>query len=257
MKRTALILAAHGSRRAPSVNADVRRHAERITQLGLFDQVVTAFHQGQPTFAEVLDTITVDAVSVVPVMISDGYYADTALPGALEAHPRFDALSVHITETVGTHPKCVTLARDRAVQLGNDHDLDLSETAVIVVGHGTSRHRASRTATMDLAGALRESAVFAEVHAGFLDDTPPVEGVYEATERRNLIVLPFLIGASHHAARDIPRRLGLDPDSRNVLPISGRVANRLVVCDAALGTHPKIAEIILARALERTPEIRS
>lgn len=65
MSRTALILAAHGSRVDPTIDAQITGYAARIARLGLFDHVAKAFHHGEPTFATVLDQLDADEVTVV------------------------------------------------------------------------------------------------------------------------------------------------------------------------------------------------
>jgi len=68
MPARALVLAAHGSRRDPAANALVRRLAEAVRARRLFDEVAVAFHQGEPRFETVLDELTADEVSVVPLL---------------------------------------------------------------------------------------------------------------------------------------------------------------------------------------------
>ena len=250
MGSSALILAAHGSRHGPVANAEVRDHADTIARTDLFDEVAVAFHQGSPTFANVLDTIAADAVTVVPVMTSDGYYARTDLPRALAFHPRFSRFRVSIGAAVGSHPRCAVLVRERAIELATMYGLSPDETTVIVIGHGTARHSRSRASTLNVAAVLRQASLFADVRAAFLDDTPAIESVCAATRQRNLIVVPFLIGSGHHATCDVPRRLGFDSSNGASLPLFGRVADRLVVCDAAIGTRPEMSGIILECARE-------
>lgn len=55
MSRTALILASHGSRHEPAANDLLREWAAMLATRGVFDEVLSAFHQGEPVFATVLD----------------------------------------------------------------------------------------------------------------------------------------------------------------------------------------------------------
>ena len=63
----ALVIAAHGSRRDPGANALVRRLAEAVRARRLFDEVAVAFHQGEPGFDTVLDELSSESVTVVPL----------------------------------------------------------------------------------------------------------------------------------------------------------------------------------------------
>ena len=87
MSGSALVLAAHGSRRDPAANALVRRLAQAVRERRLFDEVAVAFHQGEPGFDTVLDELEAEAVTVVPVMTSAGHYADVVLPGGAGSEP--------------------------------------------------------------------------------------------------------------------------------------------------------------------------
>jgi sirohydrochlorin ferrochelatase len=78
----ALVLAAHGSRRDPAANALVRRLAESIRGRRVFDEVAAAFHQGEPGFDAVLDELSAEEVTVVPLLTSAGHYNDVVQPQA-------------------------------------------------------------------------------------------------------------------------------------------------------------------------------
>ncbi len=284
MSRTALILAAHGSRHDPTANGTVRAHADRIGRIGVFDEVGVAFHDGTPTFATALDSITAEEVTVVPVMTSDGYYCGTVLPRSLAGSERFASLRIRMTRPVGTHPIVRSLVRDRVNDLLHRYDLQPDLTSLVLVGHGTPRHHRSRDATVNLSSALRKARLCREVLAVFLDEPPFVDGVFGLVTQPNVLLLPFLIGCGHHATRDIPLRFwgasSLHPsstlreDTRNgtsapsmggvhhshalwdthdeTFPYLVRMGRRQVVCDMAVGAHPRIAEIILDLAMQHS-----
>ncbi len=258
-RRSAVILAAHGSRQDPTANAIIRSHAERITRLRIFDEVAVAFHQGTPTFASVLDSVNADDIVVVPVMTSDGYYSNTILPRALQSNPRFTELQPVITRPVGTHPGIIALVRVRVAEMLRRHHLEPGRTSLVLVGHGTERHDRSRQVTIELENKLRRMAICAQTLYAFLDQKPLLDGVHSLVNEPNLLVLPILIGGGYHATRDIPHRLGMIPgkdlspaeDSSGAgiqLPQVGHVGNRRVICDVAIGVHPEIADIIVRLA---------
>jgi len=250
MTRTALILAAHGSRQNPTAGAIIRAHADRIARMQLFDEVAVAFHQGTPTFAAVLDTIEAVDVTVVPVMASAGYYADTVLPRALASSSRWAQVRLAITRPIGTCPAIKSLACDRIVYLLQRYALQPDRTSLVVVGHGTERHRSSRDSAVDLTNALRERRVCAEAVVAFLDEQPLVDGVHGVVTQPNVLVLPFLIGGGYHHTRDIPLRLGMQPPDGGSFPCGAHLGGRFIVCDAAMGGHPQIADIIVQLAAQ-------
>ena len=251
MNRTALVLAAHGSRHEPDVNDRVRGFARILAARRWFDEVVVAFHQGEPGFSRILDRMSADEIIVVPLMTSEGYYSDVVLPRELARNARYATIRVRRTGPVGSHPGMVTLVARRFLKILLDHELHASDTTLALIGHGTKRHARSRHATWELARKLRQRNLCAQVVAAFLDDDPQVESVLEIATHPSLIVIPFLIGDGPHAARDIPRRLGFIPSDDVSLPLAGRIQHRTVVCDSAVGMDPEIVEIIAE--LARTP----
>ncbi|HYC31353.1 MAG TPA: uroporphyrinogen-III C-methyltransferase [Gemmatimonadales bacterium] len=246
----ALVLAAHGSRRDPTANAMVRRLAEAVRSRRIFDEVAVAFHQGEPAFDAVLDEIRSDEVTVVPVMTAAGHYCGVVLPEALERNRRYGDLRLRITPPVGSHPGVAALVARRVTELLGEHGLDRAGTSVLLVGHGTPRHAASRTTTLELADILRRRRVAGEVLAGFIDDEPSVAASFAAASLRGVLVLPFLVGGSVHAGKDIPAALGVPAGE---VPFAASAAGRRVVLDQALLALPGIAEIVVDLARRHPP----
>ena len=246
----ALVLAAHGSRRDPAANALVRRLAEAIRGRRLFDEVAVAFHQGEPGFGTVLDELTAEEVTVVPLLTSPGHYCAVVLPEALRLNRRFADIRLRQTPPVGTHAGVAPLVARRVTELLRERRVDRGDTALVVVGHGTPRHPESRTATEQLAETLRRRRVAGEVVALFLDDEPPLEQIAARTTRPNLLLVPFLIGGGGHVLEDIPRRLGLGPSGAE---FTGRLGHRQVVLDHAVGAYPGLEELVVDLARRHTP----
>ena len=249
MNKTALVLAAHGSRHEPEVNAQIGAWAAQIEARALFDEVAVAFHQGTPAFAEVLDEIAAPDVTVVPVMTSAGYYSDTVLPRELKKNHRYDGSAVRVTAPLGLHPAMPDLIGNRLEQLFARYELRAADTTVALIGHGTPRHAASRNSTISLAETLGRSGNYGEVLALFLDDAPPVDALLALTSKPQVVVIPFLIAAGPHATQDIPRRIGMELSPRLSLPFLSVVGGRNVLCDVPVGSSPGIVDLILDLAL--------
>ena len=243
--KTAVVLAAHGSHAEPAANALVRAHARRIERLGRFAEVAVAFQQGAPSFADVLDQLSATEITIVPMMTSNGYYAEVVLPREFSKNRRFADVQIRQTQPIGTHPLMLELVSARLCDLVREHRLSAADTAVLVVGHGTTIHAGSRRPTESLAEALRATGKFAEVSAAFLDEQPSVRQAYAALNTQSVIVIPFLIGMGKHDGVDIPQQLGLNGSNEHKLPLRRWINDRLVLCDAAVGTHPRIADIIV------------
>jgi len=247
---SALILAAHGSRSDSSVNGLVASYARAVDAEGLFDAVVPAFHLGEPTYATVLDEIdAVDAV-VIPVMTSEGYYSETVLPRELAKNRRASSVRVRQVRPIGTHPEFLRLVAGRVRHLVGTFGLDAAQTTVAVVGHGTSRHHRSRSATHEVVDELRRRAICAEVIPAFLDDDPRIDTILDRASHANVVVIPFLISNGPHATQDVPAALGIEPSGSGGRPSFSRSFGRVVVCDEAVGTCPDMVPLIISIARE-------
>jgi uroporphyrin-III C-methyltransferase len=244
----ALVLAAHGSRRDPAANALVRRLAEAVRARRLFDEVAVAFHQGDPRFDTVLDELSADEVTVVPLLTSAGHYADVVLPEALARNRRFAELRLRQTPPVGTHSGIAPLVARRVTELLRDEGIARHSASLAIVGHGTPRHRESRTSALQLADTLRRRRVAGEVLTAFLDDDPPVSALLEAATLAHLVVVPFLIGGGVHLGEDLPGLLSQD-DSR----LATRDSRPTVTVDQAIGTYPGLVDIIIDLARRHAP----
>lgn len=250
VSQSALILAAHGSREEPAVNRCIKDYAEKLAQLGLFDEVAAAFNQGDPAYTAVLDRLEAEEVTVVPVMTSAGYFSDVVLPRALARNERFGRVRMRLTTPVGCHPRIVSIVARRVCDLLSLYDLDPGATSVAVIGHGTGHHQGSRGTTIGLVEKLGELEGVAEVIPAFLDEEPGVECVCGRASKPNIIVVPFFIGAGLHCLRDIPTRLGIHPGRDAMPPLSANLGDRFVICDVAVGTSPEIVDVIKALAEE-------
>ena len=236
----ALVLAAHGSRRDPAANALVRRLAEAVRARRLFDEVAVAFHQGEPRFDTVLDELAADEVTVVPLFTSAGHYADVVLPEALARNRRVAELRLRQTPPVGAHVGIAPLVARRVTELLREKGIDRHSASLAIVGHGTPRHRESRSSGLQLAETLRRRRVTGEVLTAFIDDDPPVSALLEAATLPHVVVVPFLIGGGAHVIEDLPRLLA----TRD---------SRLVTIDHAVGTYPGLIEIIVDLARRHPP----
>ena len=242
MSGRALVLAAHGGGPGGSANAHLRRLAQRVRARRVFDEVAVAFHLGEPGFDTVLDELEADTVTVVPVMTSAGHFSRTVLPAALRRNARA-AVPLVVTPPLGTHAGIASLVARRIAELLRTHRLERDGTAVLLVGHGTRRHPASRHSTLALADALRARGAAAEVASGFLDDEPGVAEAYVSLTRPAVLVIPFLIGGGDHTL-DLAPGAGLVPH--------GDGASTVVV-DRPVGAAPEIVDLIVDLGRRHAP----
>lgn len=84
MRRSALVLAGHGSHISPNTAGLVWDAVDVLRQLGIFDEVGAAFWKEQPSFATVLDSISAADVTVVPLFTAQGYFTRTVIPAEMD-----------------------------------------------------------------------------------------------------------------------------------------------------------------------------
>ena len=247
---SALVLATHGSRREPAVNRGIGTLAKQLAVSTSFDEVLVAFHQGTPHFSEVLDRTEADNIVIVPVMTSNGYYCTDVLPRELAKNRRYAEVRLHLTAPLGTEPRLSILVAQRVREMLTRYEISPDDATVVIVGHGTPRHPASRNATLHLATELTDLHLAAEILTGFLDDEPPVDDVVRRASHDSILIVPFLIADGRHAAEDVPVRVGMDAATIQRVPHAAIVAGRKVICDMPVGAYDGIVDILAIMAEE-------
>jgi len=229
----------------------VRRHAQTLVDHDAFDSVEMAFWKEEPTIEGALERLDADEIVVLPVFTSQGYYAGSIVPEALGLDPdriddvqRVAGSDVYYTEAFGTHPDVAEVARSSVRRIIDDADLDASELAVVVAGHGTTEDEKSSQTTEQVAERLRETEDWPEVTTGFMDEPPRVDRAVEETDGESIVVVPFFVSEGGHAAEDIPYLLG--GETREDFPRT--YEGREVHYAPSIGTEPEIAEILEKRA---------
>ncbi len=125
-----------------------------------------------------------------------------------------------------------------------------SDTALVLVAHGSTSHPDSALAARQHAAALRERGLFAEVREAFHLQAPKIADVLASVQTSRVVVVPLFLSEGYFTEQFLPRALGLRAEGATeftrVLERNGRT---LFYC-RAIGTHPGMTEVILARARE-------
>src|SRR5438046_2906226 len=105
--KTALVIAGHGSHLSAQTAAPAWQHADAIRAMGVFDEVTCAFWKEAPSLRRVLDTLTADDITIVPLFTSQGYFTRTVLPTELQldgAITHRNGRVIRYANTAGSHP---------------------------------------------------------------------------------------------------------------------------------------------------------
>ncbi len=238
---SALVLAGHGSHLNGNSSEPVWANAARLRATGRFDEVRVAFWKEEPSLSRALDGCDAGVVTVVPMFMSAGYFTRTVVPremGLEGAETRRGPRLIRYTPPVGAHPALASVVIERAAEAGAGRN-----DAVAVLGHGTRRDSESEKNIYRVAGLVRERGLFAQVEAVFLDQEPNMLQLLDILDAPTVVVVPLFIADGWHVGQTIPEDLALDGAET-------RRHGRIVRYTAPVGTHPRMAQVILELAGE-------
>ena len=246
-RREALVLAGHGSQHHPDSAAPLHAHADRVRESGHFEEVRTAFWKEEPTLRGVRDTLDSDVAYVVPVLTSEGYFAEEVFPRELgvadgDESSDPDGPELRYADPVGTHDAMTDVI---AARIDSAIEGPPSEAGVALVGHGTERHAGSGRSTAEHARRVRDRGDYAEVAALYLDEAPHVGELYDRLDAHEIAVVPVFVADGYHTTRDVPRAID-HPGVGESAVVDGRVVHYA----GAVGTEPRLADVIVERAIE-------
>lgn len=258
----AVLIAAHGSPGSRGGRTSTRRHADAIAKTGLFKQVEAGFLTEKPYVLDVLAGLDADVVYIVPNTTANGFITTRKLPEALSlTGPVTERIgpkgrqSIVLTEPVGTHPLAAKVFADH-INSALDHvgmhaDPD---TAVVVVGHGSTRGGESKARTEQIASEMTAFGLRPAPAVALLEEPPFVKDWRTLTDAKTVLFAPFLISDGFHGSQDIPLAIGFDPGDatfQKTLAEGGinetEVDGRRVLYIPPLGDVQEMAELVLAR----------
>jgi len=245
----ALVIVGHGSHLNEDSSAPVYEHAERIRATGEFDEVVECFWKEEPSMRHVLDTVESEEVYVVPAFISEGYFTQQVIPRELGldgAVTKKGYKTVRYAGPLGTFEGMPDVILERVADLMHGREVP-GRRALVLLGHGTDLNKSSGGVIYLNATRIRERRLYDLVEVGFLDQGPEIGGVVESIEAENVIVIPVFIAEGWHTRETIPQDLGLSGE------ITER-GNKTIFYGAPVGTHPSMANLMVARARALYPQ---
>jgi sirohydrochlorin cobaltochelatase len=268
----ALVVIAHGSTRNADSAVPAWQQVDAFKNRRIFASVTEAFWKQEPFVGGILRGVFAKRVFLVPLFIADGWFTRQVIPQALGLRgpeaADFPAVQVrgdqvlHYCGAVGSHPGMTEVLLARASDVVKRHPFPRAprpeETALLIVGHGTSYSRGSREAIERQVELIRARGIYGDVKALFLEESPRVPECFDVTELKNLVLVPFFISDGLHAREDIPIALGeTEHDVRNRIAAGlptwrnpTERKGRRIWCAPAVGTDPLLAEVILQRVRE-------
>lgn len=115
------------------------------------------------------------------------------------------------------------------------------DSALIIVGHGSTQNPDSSAPTFEHAATLRDGGHFKEVYCAFWKEEPSLRQVLHMVDCQTVFVVPNFISEGYFTRTVIPRELELTGATSNV---GGKTIH---YCEP-VGNHEKVTELLLKRA---------
>jgi len=128
------------------------------------------------------------------------------------------------------------------------------ESALILLGHGSTVNPDSRAPTLLHADEIRRRGAFAEVVCAFWKEEPSFRQVLYMVESPEVYLVPNFISEGYFTRKIIPRELGLDGPLTHLPAQSGLPLRTLKYCEP-VGNHPSMTDLLLHRAREVAPGV--
>ncbi|MGJ8655992.1 MAG: CbiX/SirB N-terminal domain-containing protein [Akkermansiaceae bacterium] len=85
----------------------------------------------------------------------------------------------------------------------------MKDTALVILGHGSSIHASSSIPCRLHADTIRRKGVFHSVHCGFLKEAPLIEDCLDHVDADKVIILPNFLAEGYYTKKVIPEKLRL------------------------------------------------
>jgi sirohydrochlorin cobaltochelatase len=122
------------------------------------------------------------------------------------------------------------------------------ESALLIVGHGSTENPDSSNPYFDHADEIRRRGLFKEVHCCFWKEEPSLREAWYLTDCREIYVVPDFISEGYFTQEIIPRELELTGPTTEV---RGKTFHYCL----PVGVHASMTNLILERARAVAPDV--
>jgi sirohydrochlorin cobaltochelatase len=262
----ALVVLGHGTTQNENSAAPVFQHAAELRRRKIFATVREAFWKQEPQIKRILPEISAPRVFIVPLFISEGWFSTEVIPRELgfteNLRLKTENSEIFYCQPVGTHASMTEVILSCAKKIVEQFPFPRApkpeDVTLFIAGHGTEKNENSRKAIERQVELIQAMDRYAGVHAIFMEESPRIADCYQLARTKNLVVVPFFISDGLHTQEDIPVMLGEakpmveqrlaagQPAWRNPTEKNGR----LVWYSSAMGSEPRLADVILERVRE-------
>ena len=125
-----------------------------------------------------------------------------------------------------------------------------SDSALVLIGHGSTLNRESSAPTRQHAETLRKSGIFGQVLEAYWKQEPAIAGVLRGAWYPNVFVVPLFISDGYFTEQVIPRELGLLPTGGVGFERTRQIGRHRVHYCGPVGTHASMTEVLARRAID-------
>lgn len=247
----AILFVGHGSR-DPEGNEEIRQYVDRIRHEMKQSIVETCFLEfEEPTIAQGIDTCVekgATRVIVIPIILFPAGHSKIHIPMAIdEAKEKYTNVSFTYGRPLGIHETIIEILESRLEESGIDFSQNHEETAVLILGRGSS----DKDANSDL---YKMSRLFFEkrrvgmVETAFIGVTDPLldAGVERCLKlgAKHIVILPYFLFTGI-----LIKRL-----ENRVKEYHDMYPNHTFTLANYFGFHPLLKKVLLDRVEEATQD---
>lgn len=247
----AILFVGHGSR-DPEGNEEIRQYVDRIRHEMKQSIVETCFLEfEEPTIAQGIDTCVekgATRVIVIPIILFPAGHSKIHIPMAIdEAKEKYTNVSFTYGRPLGIHETIIEILESRLEESGIDFSQNHEETAVLILGRGSS----DKDANSDL---YKMSRLFFEkrrvgmVETAFIGVTNPLldAGVERCLKlgAKHIVILPYFLFTGI-----LIKRL-----ENRVKEYHDMYPNHTFTLANYFGFHPLLKKVLLDRVEEATQD---
>jgi len=127
---------------------------------------------------------------------------------------------------------------------------DLSDAALILLGHGSTVNDSAGDVVFQHARELRSRKLFADVREAFWKQEPKIKGVLSSLSANRIFVVPLFISDGYFSDEVIPRELGFKTEGESDFSRTQQRGAQTVCYCEPVGTHDSMTAVLLERARE-------
>ena len=125
---------------------------------------------------------------------------------------------------------------------------NFSDSALVLLGHGSTLNVDSAKPTYQHADALREKNLFVQVEEAFWKLEPGVSAVLRGVFAKRIFVVPLFISEGYFTEEVLPRELGFAQRSDGTFETVRQKGEQTIHYCGPIGTHESMTDALVARA---------